>query len=456
MQSEPQGPVENRRRARRALQPARVIAIAFLSAIVIGALLLLLPISTTSEAQLDPLGALFTATSAVCVTGLIVIDTGSGFTRFGQVVILALIQIGGLGVLSLGSVLAFVVRRRISFRERLRLRAELNALQVGGVVRLLRGVLLFTFAFELIGTLLLWIRFWPLYGWSEGLYYAAFHAVSAFNNAGFALYPDSLIRFANDPFLLLTIAALFIIGGLGFLVFVNYAFYLAGLSSRLTLHARIVLLTSGALLLLGTILILLFEWNNSATLGTFSPAAKFVNAFFQAATPRTAGFNSLDYASMTEVSLFFTILLMFVGASPASTGGGIKTVTAFVVLLSAISEVRGKNELEVFGRRVPSNIVLKAGTVALFSFLFIAGALLVLALTDPGLRFLDVAFEAFSAFGTVGLSTGITAQLSDLGKLAIILLMYVGRLGPTTFALALVTQEREDRVRYPAEEVIIG
>lgn len=441
---------------RRSLRPARVIAIGFLVAIAVGTLLLSLPVATTADTDLDLLGALFTATSAVCVTGLVLFDTGSAFTRFGQIVILGLIQIGGLGVLSLGSVLAFVVRRRISFRQRLRLRTELNALQVGGVVRLLRGILLFTFTFELLGALVLWLHFGPLYGWSEGLYYSVFHSISAFNNAGFALYPDSLIRFASDPLLIVTIAALFIIGGLGFLVFANYAWHLADVRRQLSLHARIVLVTTAGLLLSSTLLLLVFEGNNSATLGSFSPVMKVVHAFFQAATPRTAGFSTLDYASMREVTLFYTIVLMFIGASPASTGGGIKNVTAFVVFASAVSEVRGKNELEVFGRRIPNNIVLKAGTVALFSFFVIASALLVLALTDPGLRFLDVAFETFSAFGTVGLSTGITSQLSDLGRLTITVLMYVGRLGPTTFALALVTQEREDHVRYPPEEVIIG
>lgn len=444
-------------RERRPLSPYRVITLAFAGAIAIGTLLLSLPVSHAPEQKIGVLDALFTATSAVCVTGLVVVDTGSAWSRFGQVVIMLLIQAGGLGIITLGTLLAMVVGRRFSVSDRLRLQTQLSSLEVGGVVRLMRRLLLFTFAVELLGTLVLLIRFGQLYPGREAGFHAVFHAVSAFNNAGFALYPDSLVRFGDEPLVLLTIAALFIIGGFSFVALANLFMHMRrGRRAPLLLNTRIVVLTSALLTVGTTVLLLLFEWSNPASLGGMSWGGKLMTAFFQAVTPRTAGFNSLEYGSLREVSLVFTMMLMFVGANPASTGGGIKTVTFYVLVGSAWSQIRGRGELTTFRRRITSATVIRAGSIALLSMLVIATVAVILSITDPQIPFVAVAFETFSAFGTVGLSLGITGELSAVGKVVIVMLMYVGRLGPLTAALALAEKQPDKSIAYPAENVVIG
>lgn len=445
------------RAAARALpaNPARSIAILFAAAIAAGTTLLLLPEARTDGQAVGVMDALFTAASAVSVTGLVVVDTQLGWTRFGQVVIMLLIQIGGLGLLTFGSLVAFLLRRRISFQDRVRLKAEVNAAQVGGVVRLVRGILLFTAGVELAGMLLMWPRFGALHGWREGAFQALFHSISAFNNAGFALYSDSLMGFAADPVVLGVTATLLTVGGLGFLVVVHAAQHLADRRKPLPLQARTALLTSAALLLGGAALILLFEWANPGTLGHMSLGGKLLNGFYQSATARTAGFNAVDIGDLRDVSLVLTMILMFIGASPASTGGGIKTVTFFALVKSAVDEVRGHSAVTAFGRTISLATVVKAGTVAFFSLLLIGLSLLLLVVAEPDIPFLPLAFEAFSAFGTVGLSTGVTTDLSSFGRLVIILLMYAGRLGPVTLALALARQRRLP-FDYPEEELIIG
>jgi trk system potassium uptake protein TrkH len=451
-------PIDSRRAGPRGLpsNPARSIAGLFAAAIAIGTILLLLPASSTADQSVGLMDALFTAASAVCVTGLVVIDTELGWTRFGQTVIMLLIQIGGLGLLTFGSLVAFLLRRRLSFQDRLRLQAEVNAAQVGGVVRLVRGILVFTAGIELSGALIMWPRFAALHGWREGAFQALFHAISAFNNAGFALYSDSLMGFAADPVVLGVTASLLIVGGLGFLVVVHAARHLADRRRPLPLQAKTALITSAVLLLGGAALILMFEWANPGTLGEMSLGGKLLNGFYQSATARTAGFNAVDVGSLRDVSLVLTMILMFIGASPASTGGGIKTVTFFALVKSAVDEVRGHPAVTAFGRTIPLATVVKAGTVAFFSLLLIGVSALLLVMAEPDIAFLPLAFEAFSAFGTVGLSTGVTTDLSTFGRLVIILLMYAGRLGPVTLALALTRRERRLPFDYPEEDLVIG
>jgi trk system potassium uptake protein TrkH len=456
MQQLPRRPVIVRPR-RPPLSPYRVVMVAFATVITLGTLLLALPVSHAPGVRIGLLDAFFTATSAVCVTGLIVVDTASAWSRFGQTVIMLLIQAGGLGIITLGTLFAFALGRRFSLRERLRLQAEIGALHVGGVVRLVRHLLLFTFSCELVGTLILLTRFRQLLPDREAAFHALFHSVSAFNNAGFALYPDSLVRFGDDPLVLLTLAGLFMVGGFSFVALANLVLHMAGgRRFPLLLNTRIATLTTALLVVGATLLLLLFEWSNSSSLGGMSLEGKLLAAFFQAVTPRTAGFNSIDYVDLREVSVVFTMLLMFIGANPASTGGGMKTVTFYVLLGSAWSQIRGRGELTTFRRRITNETVVRAGTIALLSLMLIATVTVVLSLSDPNLPFRAVAFETFSAFGTVGLSLGITADLSPMGKLVIAVLMFVGRLGPLTAALALAEKRPDTSVGYPPETVLIG
>lgn len=442
---------------KRGLSPAQVIVFSFLAAIAVGTLLLWLPVSHAPGEDIGFLDALFTATSAVCVTGLIVVDTGTAFSRFGQVVIMLLIQIGGIGIITLGTLFALASGRRVGFKERMQLQTQMNTLQIGGVVRLVRNIVLLVFSVELLGMLVLLIRFAGRYGLQEGLFYALFHSISAFNNAGFSLYADSLERYASDPLISLTIALMFILGGLGFIVIVNMLrHYRAPRLFPFSLHSKIVLFTTVALLVVATPIFIAFEWSNPETLGALTWPGRLLAGFFQAATPRTAGFNTIDTGALTQASALFTILLMFIGASPGSTGGGIKTVTFFVLVGSAWSVSRGRGELALFGRRLAFDIVIRAGVIALMSVLVTGAALTLLTLTEPKQEFLTLAFEAVSAFGTVGLSRGVTPQLSRLGRLIIIALMFLGRVGLLTFAVALVKQPVASNLRYPTENVVVG
>jgi trk system potassium uptake protein len=448
-------PVGNFRMRGKTLSPVQLIALYFVLAILVGGVLLSLPISHSPGYTISFLDALFTSTSAICVTGLAVVDTGTAYSVFGQVIIMLLIQSGGLGIITLGTLVAFASGRRVGFRERMNLQAQLNTFQVGGVVRLIQRIALLTFVLELIGTLLLWTRFAPIEGVGKGAYFALFHSVSAFNNAGFGFYPDNLVRFVGDPVVNLVVGTLIILGGLGFLVEMNMIqHYLNPRKAPFTLHTKVVLSVTGALLAIGMLVLLLLEWNH--TLAPLSFPQKLLASFFASVTPRTAGFNTLDYGQMDDSSLLFTILLMFIGASPGSTGGGIKTVTFFLLVVSVWTISRGHSDMSFFKRRVSHMSVIKAGVVTILSMLLVGAALTLLNLTDPEKSFLSLAFESVSAFGTVGLSMGITGGMSVLGKIVLILLMYLGRIGPLTFTLALIEGQKDTHIRYPEEEVVIG
>ena len=445
-----------RREGERTPAPAKAIALSFFSATMVGTLLLWLPWSHAPGQNVTLLDALFTATSALCVTGLIVVDTATAWSPLGRVILLLLIQVGGLGIVTLSTMVALLLGRRVGFQERLRAAAQINAFGTGGVLRLVRTIFLISLGFETLGALVLYPSFAALHGPGGGAFYAFFHSVSAFNNAGFALYPDSLLRFAGNPAVVLVLAALFIIGGLGFIVHLNVWSNLRyGRRFPLTLHSRIALLTTLFLCAFGTVAVLGLEWTNPKSLGELPLQGKLLMGFFQGVTPRTAGFNTVDYTLLREPTKLVTMLLMFIGGSPASTAGGIKTVTFFVLVASAWSMVRGRGELSAFGRRVAVGTVVKAGSVALLSSGLVIGALFLLTLTET-LPLMTTMFEAFSAFSTVGLSLSATFDLSVPGRLIIILLMYLGRIGPLTFALALVQEPHASNVKYPAEGVLIG
>lgn len=450
-----------RRKSRRpAMHAAMVIALGFLIIILTGAVLLTLPVSARSGEPTDFLDALFTATSATCVTGLVTVGTATHWSGFGQVVILLLIQIGGLGFMSLASIASFLTRRTITLRERMVMSAGLNLTENAGIVRLTRRVLLGTFAFEGAGAVLLATRFIPRVGVWQGIKMGVFHSVSAFCNAGFDLVgtPEnpfaSLTGYADDLIVNLTIMALIVIGGLGFFVWGDI--WDKRRFRRLRLHTKLVLVTTTLLLCTGFVLTLLFEWSNPQTLGAMPTQDKLLAAAFQSVTLRTAGFNTIDQAALTGPSQAVACLLMMIGGSPGSTAGGIKTVTAAVLVLSAISALRGRTTVSAFGRTIVSRSIMNAVTMMIVGgTLSLTGACVISYIESA--PFGACLFEAVSAFATVGLSMGLTPTLHTLSHLILILLMYLGRVGVLTLGVAVLMRHREPpKMQYPDADVMVG
>jgi len=442
---------------KRQMHPTRVLALGFLAIILVGTLLLMLPIAATTGKSVGFVNALFTATSCTCVTGLAVVETGVVYSTFGHVVMLLLIQVGGLGFMTAAALLFMAVGKRIGLKDRMTIAEGLNESGLSGLVRLVKRVCLLTFGAEAVGAVLLCVRFIPLYGVGKGIWFSVFHAVSAFCNAGFDLFGlgTSLESFAHDPYVLLVIAALVIIGGIGFAVITDM--WKKRRFSAYALHTKIVLVTTGALLLTGTLLFLLAEYNNPATLGNMPWGEKILNAFFQSMTLRTAGFASIPQSGLTGAGYLLCLAFMFIGASPASTGGGIKTTTFFALILLVLSVVRGKKDLEVFGRKLPEDTGRKVVAIVCIGFAIAFAMALLLCLLEPALGVKEILYESISAFGTVGNSMGITAALSAVSKLVVTVGMFCGRVGPLTIALALSAKGRkESNVRYPEEKIMVG
>ncbi|HUP72233.1 MAG TPA: potassium transporter TrkG [Acidimicrobiales bacterium] len=447
-------------RGRRPLHPARFAALmvvfGFMTAATLGTLMLTLPFATASGRSTSLLDAAFTATSAVCVTGLIVVDTPSHWTPFGEGVILALIQIGGFGIMTMTSLVVVLLSKRLGLRHRLVARAETGTLEVGDVRQVLFGVARFSISVELVMATLLFARFWIAYDESPGraAYLGLFHSISAFNNAGFSLFSDSLASFTNDPFVLLSVAMTVIVGGLGYPVWVDIA-RRPRYPSSWSLHSKITVSTTVGLLSAGTILLAWFEWTNTGTLGEMSVRDSTVNAFFHSAMPRTAGFNSLDIASMNEPGRFLTEILMFIGGGSASTAGGIKVTTFAVLGWVMWAEVRGDPDVVAFGRRIPEAAQRQALTVGLMAVGGVVVSTMLMMAWTPLPRS-DLFFEVVSALGTVGLSTGVTPLLSTQSQVLTMALMLVGRIGPITLLIGLVLRERARRYRHATERPIIG
>ena len=437
------------------LNPARVLVLGFLAIIIVGALLLMLPHAVVGE-KLTALEALFTSTSAVCVTGLVVVDTGTTFTVFGQLVIMMLIQIGGLGFMTMATLIFMLLGRKISFRNRLLISESLNQFTVQGVVALVKIILVYTLAVEGSAALLLALRFSRDFGWVRAIYYGVFHAVSAFCNAGFDLFGNfsSLTSYRGDPVVNLVIMALIISGGLGFTVVRDF-FPPWRKAGRLELHSKLVLVITALLLVSASLAIFVLEFSNPQTLAGIPWVDKVLATAFTATTPRTAGFNTVSIAGLRQPTLFIIIILMFIGASPASTGGGIKTTTFGVILVAVHSIIRGETDAVLFKRRLPQYIIHKALAIIILSIGLIAFVTLILCITEP-FEFMSVLFEVVSAFGTVGLSVGITPDLSALGKLLIIFMMFVGRVGPVTLTLAFGQRLKPSNIRYPEGRVMVG
>ncbi len=444
------------RRRFRLRHPAQFVVVGFAVTIGVGTALLMLPIAASGPGGAPLLTAVFTATSAACVTGLIVVDTPVYWTGFGEGVILLLIQLGGFGIMTVGSLIGLLLSRRIGLRQRMTAQAERNALDLGGVREVILRVAGFSLAFEAIAATIVTLRLWTSYDepFGTAAYHGLFHAVSAFNNAGFSLYSDNLIGFVTDPFICLTIAAAVILGGIGFPV-LNELKGNLGDPSRWSLHTKLTLTTTAVLLVIGTLAFIAFEWTNPDTFGGLGTADSLLASFFQGVQPRTAGFNSIDTSALNDSTLLVSSALMLIGGGSASTAGGIK-VTTFALLAFVIwSETRGDPEVTLFGRRTPNHAQRQALSVALLGLgAGVLGTFILLSVADVGMG--RSLYESFSAFGTVGLSTGITPFLPDVGKITLILLMFLGRVGPITLFAALVLRQRQRLYRFPEERPIIG
>ena len=435
------------------LHPARFIVLGYLAVTLLGTFLLSLPISHAPGTTVGFLDALFTATSATAVTGLTVRDTGSDFSIFGQLVIMFLIQIGGLGLMATVTLFAVLLGWRIGIHQRLLLTVDLNQPSISGVVRLVRNVFWFTVLFELVGAIILFTAFREDMSAGTAIFFAVFHAISAFCNAGFDLFGDSLQGFRGNAIVNLTVAALIIVGGLGFAVLQDVAAHRRW--SRLSFHSRVVLVTTATLLLLGTVGVLVLEVNNTRTLRSLPWGERLLASFFQSATTRTAGFNTVPTESLATPTLFLFLLLMFIGASPGSTGGGIKTTTLAVFLAVLHSAARRRKDIELGRYRIGAASLDGALVVVTGTVLWIMVVTFVLLVSD-GKEFLATLFEVVSAMGTVGLSMGITRELSPLGKVLIICTMFIGRVGPIAVVLSLGQRSAHQAIRRPEKTLIVG
>jgi len=437
------------------LSPPRVLVLGFATIILLGAVLLTFPIATEDGRGLPFLDGLFTATSATCVTGLVVVDTADTFSTFGEAVILILIQIGGLGFMTFATFLFLLLGKKISLKGRLLLMESYNDFSMGGLVRLAKRILIFTALVETFGSILLAIRFSFDMPIGKAIYYGLFHAVSNFNNAGFDIMGGfrSLTGYVADPLVTLTVCSLIIIGGIGFMV-VNDLFEYR-YTHRLSLHSKAVLVVTATLLIAGTALIFIFEYGNAKTLAPLSGTGKFLGSLFQAVTTRTSGAATLPIGDLANPTLFLMIMLMFIGAGSGSTAGGIKVSTFAVLMASMWSQMKGKEEVVLFKRRIVGSTILKAMTVGMCGMGIVIVVTMLLSITDPGYDFIRYLFEATSAFGTVGLTMGITPDLSPVGRILIILTMFAGRLGPLTISFALAKKDK-DVLHYPKGKIMIG
>ena len=443
---------------RNRLNAIHLIAIGFAGIILLGSLLLSLPCATLSGESIGWFDALFTSTSAVCVTGLIVVDTGTTFNLFGRIVLLCLIQVGGLGFMTFATMVFRLLGREISLRERMLIRESLNENGTGGMEALIRWVAVSAFTVQITGALVLSLRFIPMYGFGRGAFYSIFHSVSAFCNAGFDLFGNysSLTGFRADVLINFTVMALVIIGGLGFGVLRDITHVRK--NGYLRLQTRLVLASYFSLFAFGFLFTLVSEWNNPATLGGLSFGEKLLAAAFQSVTLRTAGFNTIDEAAIRPAGKLIGSLLMLIGASPASTGGGVKVTTAAVIFLAVRATVRGERGIVAFRRGISGDMVRRALAVVLLALGIWIIDVTVISLLQPELNFMDILFECASAMGTVGVSAFGSASLNALPRILIILTMYMGRIGPLTAALVLSSRQNSCRadIEYPEGHIMIG
>lgn len=440
------------------LNPVRILALGFALVILTGGIILSLPISSLSGEATPFIDSLFVSTSAVCVTGLITIDTGTHWNLFGKTIIIILIQIGGLGFMSFATLTAVLMGRKLGLKERLLMQEAYNAMNLQGIIRMVKYVVGFTFGVELAGAVILSTQFIPLYGWGTGIYYSIWHAISAFCNAGFDLFGNfnSLTQLNGNKVVLTTIMTLIAVAGLGFSVWIEIWNYRT--NKRLSLHSKLVITTTLILIFGGAILMFIFEYSNPLTMANMSLADKITNSMFASITPRTAGFNSISIPGMSMASRILSIILMFIGGSPGSTAGGIKTTAFSVLFLTALCVLKGRHNAEAFGRRIEKESVYKAFAVVVIGLSIVVGVTFIMSFFEAakGTSLEAMVFEATSAFATVGLTEGVTPGLEFGSKVALIFGMYLGRVGPITVLLALSRQKPPAKYQYPEGKILIG
>ncbi|HAQ41309.1 MAG TPA: Trk family potassium uptake protein [Clostridiales bacterium] len=437
--------------------PYLVFFFGFATIVLTGALLLVLPLASQDGQSVGIVNALFTATSATCVTGLVVVNTAAHWTVFGKVIILILIQIGGLGVMTMTAMISFFIGKRISLKTRVLIMEERNADELQGVVRLTKNILFYTFGVELAGALLFSFVFIRDYGFVRGIGYSIFHAISSFCNAGFDLIGNSMINYVDNPVITLAVCGLIVVGGIGFYVF--WDIYASRNFHMLTLHSKLVLIVTVFLLVGGTVLMFALEHDNPGTMGNLDMSGKINASIFQAVNPRTAGYNSVPLEKLRMSTAAITVVLMFIGGSPASTAGGIKTTTFAVLVISFHNMFRGKRDYEVFERRIMPEMTLKAAAILMISLMLVLATSIILSVTEEaaGYDYLDILYETVSAFATVGLTRGLTPYLSSAGKIILSVVMFIGRVGPMTVAFAFLRQNKNiGNYTYPEGKVIIG
>lgn len=430
------------------------LGMSFLIVILIGATLLSLPIASVDGNSVGFVNAFFTASSATAVTGLVVANTATQWTMFGKVVIITLIQIGGLGTITLFSIATVLLGRKISLQQRLLVKEQLNITSMSGIVKWVIYVTKITFLIEFTGALLLSFSLIPKYGFKTGVWYSIFHAISAFCNAGFDLFGDSIVSYSGDIYINMIICGLVIMGGLGFLVYMDI--YNAGSFRKLKVHSKVVITVSALLLFAGTIATLLIEYNNSLSIGEFGFGHKVLASFFQSTVTRTAGFNSIDIGQVHDATAIIYIFLMFIGGSPASTAGGLKTTTFAVMVFSTIGMVRGEHDIVIFNRKIDKEVILRALAITIVCISLVITVTMAVAIIEHDrFEFLDILFESVSAFGTVGMTRGITPHLSDISKVILAFTMFIGRVGPTTLAVGLM-KTKPSSIKYASGKILVG
>ena len=449
------------------LDPTQVLVLGFMSLILIGSILLALPVASADGNSAPYLDSLFTATSAVCVTGLVVRDTATEWSAFGHIVIITLIQIGGLGFMTMATVILIVMGRKIRLRDRLIIQEALNEFSLKGLVALIQKIVILTLTIEIFGAALLSTRFIPQFGFSKGLAFSFFHSISAFCNAGFDIMGStygpfsSFTAYTSDPIVNFTLIALIVIGGLGFTVLLDIA--REKRFAKLSLHSKVVLFITGILLAIGFVFFLVVEYSNPETLGSLKFGSKLLASLFQSVTTRTAGFNTISQNGLTPPGKLMTIILMFIGASPAGTGGGIKTTTFAVIILMIVTVIRGNRDITLYDRKVSRATAYKALAISMIAFAIVIIFTMILSIAEQGntcglASFENILYEATSAFATVGLSSGITPYTSSISRVFMIFTMFIGRVGPLTMTLAFANRARNTNIKYsfPEGKIMVG
>ena len=438
------------------ISPYTIILISFIIIILIGGFLLSLPVAIENGQKTNLLEGMFTATSAVCVTGLTVNDVSAVYNLFGKTIILILIQLGGIGIITFSTVVVTMISKKVGYFTKKLIQEDINANTTFEIQKFVKKVLITVFTIEIIGAVILFFKFVKMFDYKTAAYYAVFHSISAFCNAGFALFSNNLSDFKNSIVINTVIPVLIFLGGIGFAAILNLYQYFFKKDKRLTTTTRIAVKMSIFLIIFGTVMTFILEYSNSKTLGTLPFFEKLGSAFFQSITTRTAGFNTISIAELREPTVFLFVVLMFIGASPGSTGGGIKTTTAGLILFGIVTTIKNKENLEYNKRRISWKIYNKAMVIVFISIMYLI-VILFLLIWLENVKVIELGFELVSAFGTVGLSRDLTPRLSDISKLLIMITMFVGRVGPLTITLALSKEKNpKGRYIYPKEDILIG